>query len=89
MTAALFIGQLVRLRLEYGFSELNLHRVSLTVFEYNPRAIRTYEECGFQHEGRIRQFMLRDGKRWDALQMGLPHAEWLALTGKEIGAKNE
>jgi RimJ/RimL family protein N-acetyltransferase len=79
----------MRLMLQYGFGELNLHRVSLTVFEYNPRAIRSYEKCGFQHEGRIRQFILRDGKRWDMLHMGLLRAEWLALPGKEIGGKNE
>jgi RimJ/RimL family protein N-acetyltransferase len=66
----------MRLMLRYGFSELNLHRVSLGVFEYNPRAIRSYEKCGFKHEGRDRQFILRDGKRWDMLYMGILRTEW-------------
>lgn len=66
----------MRLMLGYGFTELNLHRISLTVFEQNPRGIRSYEKCGFRHEGRIHDFLLRDGKRSDMLQMGILRAEW-------------
>jgi RimJ/RimL family protein N-acetyltransferase len=40
--------------LRYAFNELNLRRAGLIVFEYNPRAIRSYEKVGFIHEGRIR-----------------------------------
>jgi RimJ/RimL family protein N-acetyltransferase len=68
----------MRLMLRYGFTELNLHRVALTVYEYNSRGIRSYEKCGFKHEGRIREFILRDGKRWDMLHMGILRQEWLA-----------
>lgn len=66
----------MRLMLRYGFNELNLHRISLTVFEQNPRGIRSYEKCGFKHEGRIRDFLLRDGKRSDMLHMGILRSEW-------------
>jgi RimJ/RimL family protein N-acetyltransferase len=66
----------MNLILRYAFTELNLHRVTLTVFEYNPRAIRSYEKVGFQHEGRLRQTLLRDGKRWDMLYMGILQDEW-------------
>ena len=65
--------------LRFGFTELNLHRISLTVFEQNPRGIRSYEKCGFKHEGRIRDFLLRDGKRSDMLHMGILHREWEEL----------
>ena len=67
------------LMLRYGFTELNLHRISLTVFEQNPRGIRSYEKCGFKHEGRIRDFLLRDGRRSDMLHMGILHREWECL----------
>jgi len=33
---------------EYGFNELGLTRIYLSVFANNPRAIRVYEECGFK-----------------------------------------
>jgi RimJ/RimL family protein N-acetyltransferase len=60
----------------YAFTELNLHRLSLTVFDYNPRAIRSYEKAGFIHEGRVRGFLNRDGQRWDMLLMGILKEEW-------------
>jgi RimJ/RimL family protein N-acetyltransferase len=68
----------MRIMLRYVFNELNLRRVGLIVFEYNPRAIRSYEKAGFIPEGRIRGAMLREGKRWDWLYMGIFREEWLA-----------
>ncbi len=62
--------------LRYAFSELNLHRVTLGVFEYNLRAIRSYEKIGFMVEGRIRKQLDRDGKRWDMIHMGILREEW-------------
>jgi RimJ/RimL family protein N-acetyltransferase len=66
----------MRLILRYAFSELNLHRVSLDVFEYNPRALHSYQKSGFVLEGRQRQAILRDGRRWDILFMGILREEW-------------
>ncbi|MBI5840532.1 MAG: GNAT family N-acetyltransferase [Chloroflexi bacterium] len=63
--------------LRFAFTEVNLRRVTLTVFEYNPRAIRSYEKAGFQHEGRIRRAILRDGKRWDVFYMGILRDDWM------------
>jgi RimJ/RimL family protein N-acetyltransferase len=65
--------------LRYGFQELNLRRIALDVFEYNPRAIRSYEKVGFVHEGRVREYLWREGRRWDLIYMGILREEWLAL----------
>ena len=62
--------------LRYAFTEINMKRVTLTVFEYNPRAIRSYEKAGFRHEGRLRGALLKDGKRWDMLYMGILREDW-------------
>ena len=67
--------------LRYGFTEVNLKRVTLTVFEYNPRAIRSYEKAGFCVEGRERQALHRDGRRWDMIYMGILRQEWEQLEG--------
>jgi RimJ/RimL family protein N-acetyltransferase len=64
--------------LRFGFEELNLRRVALDTFEYNPRAIRSYEKAGFVHEGRVRGYLYREGQRWDLIFMGLLRQEWLA-----------
>jgi RimJ/RimL family protein N-acetyltransferase len=66
----------MNLILQYAFTELNLRRVTLDVFEYNPRAIRSYEKAGFRHEGRLRGAILREGKRWDMLFMGILREDW-------------
>ena len=65
--------------LRFAFTEINLKRVTLTVFGYNPRAIRSYEKVGFRHEGRKRRAINREGQRWDELYMGILREEWMSL----------
>jgi RimJ/RimL family protein N-acetyltransferase len=65
--------------LRFAFTEVNLQRVTLTVFEYNPRAIRSYEKAGFRHEGRVRKVVNKEGQRWDVLYMGILREEWMGL----------
>ena len=67
----------------YAFEELNLHRLSLTVFEYNPRAVRSYEKAGFIMEGRARKFLHREGLRYDLIFMGILRDEWERMIGKK------
>jgi len=67
--------------LRYAFTEINMKRVTLTVFEYNPRAIRSYEKAGFRHEGRMRAVLNKEGKRWDMLTMGILREEWMEQNG--------
>ena len=64
--------------LRYAFEEMNLRRVALDTFEYNPRGIRSYEKVGFVHEGRMRGYLNRDGRRWDLIFMGILREEWEA-----------
>lgn len=33
---------------EYGFNELGLNRIFLSVYANNPRAVHVYEKCGFK-----------------------------------------
>ena len=63
--------------LRYAFTEVNLKRVTLNVFEFNPRAIRSYEKVGFRHEGRMRQVLNKEGRRWDMPFMGILREEWM------------
>lgn len=71
----------MNLILEFAFIELNLRRVTLTVFEYNPRAVRSYEKAGFRHEGRLRSYLSREGRRWDLLYMGILYEDWIEKNG--------
>ena len=75
----------MRLILRFAFAEMNLKRVSLDVFEYNLRAIRSYEKVGFVHEGRQRGTLHRDGCRYDTLYMGITREEWWAMSERDPG----
>lgn len=72
------------LALDFAFNELNLHRVQLTVYSYNDRAIRMYEKLGFQREGVYREFLLRDGRHYDMLLYGLLRREWMAHKSRSV-----
>jgi RimJ/RimL family protein N-acetyltransferase len=74
----------LRVLLRYAFDELNLQRMSLSFLEDNDRAMRSYEKCGFQLEGRERHAWAYDGRRWDEIYMGLLREEWLAMNNAEL-----
>jgi RimJ/RimL family protein N-acetyltransferase len=67
-----------QLGLAFVFGELNLHRVTGTVFSYNQRSVALIEKLGFRHEGTFREFLERDGERHDMLLYGLLRSEWEA-----------
>jgi hypothetical protein len=64
--------------LGHAFDTLGLHRIALTVFEFNERAIASYLRCGFVVEGRARESIWRDGRWWDELTMSILEPEWRA-----------
>jgi RimJ/RimL family protein N-acetyltransferase len=63
--------------LGFAFKEMNLHRIRLSVYEYNKRAVRCYEKCGFKLEGRLRQARFHDGQYYDELVMGILREEFM------------
>ncbi|KAH8998699.1 acyl-CoA N-acyltransferase [Lactarius akahatsu] len=60
----------------YGFKELGLHRVQLTVHETNERAIAAYRKVGFVEEGRLRKGLWKGGKFIDIILMSILVDEW-------------
>jgi RimJ/RimL family protein N-acetyltransferase len=69
----------LNLLLEFGFYELNLYRLQLNVIEYNEKAIKLYEKTGFKREGVYREFINRDGRRFDMYLYGLLRTEWIQM----------
>jgi RimJ/RimL family protein N-acetyltransferase len=67
----------------YGFEFLRLHRVSLEVYAFNPRARRAYQKAGFRPEGVLRD-SLRYNDEWiDATVMSILAPEWTAVTSEQ------
>ena len=56
---------------DYAFDVIGVHRISLEVYAFNPRAQRVYEKCGFQVEGRLRDALHWDGEWIYAIVMGM------------------
>ncbi len=63
--------EVTQLVVDHALDELGVHRLALEVFDLNPRARRVYEKCGFVVEGRIRDALLWEGQRHDALIMAV------------------
>ncbi len=61
---------------DYGFRQLNFHRIYLRVFAENRRAIRSYEKVGFQFEGRWREAEFRHGRYHDIIWMSILSHEY-------------
>ena len=75
-----------RLLLDHAFGTLSLHRIGLSVFSFNERAIRSYLSCGFVMEGRAREAIWRDGRWWDEITMSVLQSDWLAMQEPEVAA---
>lgn len=76
----------LRLVLREAFGPMDLHRVELHVFEFNQRAIRSYEKVGFVHEGVRRQALRRGGRYFDILVMGITREEFFARERERAAA---
>ncbi len=67
-----------RLMLDYAFTALGLHNVSLETWEYNRAAQRAYVKAGFRETGRRRQAKFMGGKLWDVVQMDCLSTEFIS-----------
>lgn len=60
-----------RLVVGYGLDVVGLHRIHLGVYDFNPRAQRVYEKCGFVKEGVARDTLHWDGDWHDEVLMSI------------------
>ena len=75
----------IRLILEYGFKYMNLYNIKLDLMEFNERALKCYEKCGFKEYGRRRKCKFVNGKYYDSISMVILADEF---TGDYIKNKN-
>lgn len=62
-------SKLLTAALDVADNWMNLHRVELTVYADNEAAHNLYRKFGFEVEGRLRDYALRDGVFVDTLSM--------------------
>lgn len=71
-----FGTEAARLIINYGFQQLNLHRISSAAFAFNERSIKLHKKIGFQEEGHLRQAFFKNGQYHDLILFGILRAEW-------------
>jgi RimJ/RimL family protein N-acetyltransferase len=65
---------------DFGFGELRLERIYLHVFDYNARAIRSYQKAGFQTDAVLRRARFHRGEYHDVHVMSILRGDWQALS---------
>lgn len=77
--------------LEMCFIFLNMERCEAWSVEYNTRAHKTLEACGFKRGGVMRQTVLVNGKKWNSYHFDMLREEYMnireGLLGKTLGEK--
>jgi RimJ/RimL family protein N-acetyltransferase len=68
-----------RIIIDYGFQQLNLHRISSAAVAFNERSIKLHKKLGFREEGCLRKAMFKNGQYHDRLEFGLLREEWKEL----------
>lgn len=86
--------QMVRELMKIGFEKLNLHRMSLGVYETNAAAIKCYTKCGFQTDGLLRDIQKYNDTFWSILEMSILEHEWFgsgipSFSNIEVAGKSE
>lgn len=68
----------VRWALAWAFRRANMHSVNLGSVEFNKRAHKCYEKCGFKFQGRKRQCFWHERKWYDFFFFDILEDEWEA-----------
>ncbi|WP_077328354.1 GNAT family N-acetyltransferase [Virgibacillus siamensis] len=66
-----YAGKATKLALEYGFNQLNLHKIYLYAAKKNEKAIHIYGKIGFQIEGEMKEHFFVNGSYHDAVVMSV------------------
>ncbi|RNF40782.1 GNAT family N-acetyltransferase [Planococcus salinus] len=68
--------QMMNKIVQIGFDGLQLHRVTLGVYDFNKPAIACYEKVGFKKEGLLRDVSRINGGYWSLWEMSMLEDEW-------------
>jgi RimJ/RimL family protein N-acetyltransferase len=77
------IGEASKLVIEYGFNELNFHKIYAGIYKPNKRSLRAAEKLGFQKEGVLKEEQYVDGQYQDNHKFALFKKDWIKLNENE------
>jgi diamine N-acetyltransferase len=73
-----------RLIIDYIFEQTDLKQLTLSVFAFNPRALRVYEKIGFVMESVDKDDLEYEGELIDSYNMVLTRERWVTTLGRSI-----
>ena len=79
-----FGTEATRLIIDHVFTNLPIHRISLDVFDFNPRAAHVYERAGFVREGLLRDTLHWDGEYHSSIMMSILRPDWERMRSGDI-----
>lgn len=69
-------AQIIHAALTFAFEKLNLHKVTLGVFDFNVSAIKCYEAAGFRRERILQDVAKMGDEYWTQIEMEILAGEW-------------
>jgi RimJ/RimL family protein N-acetyltransferase len=66
----------LRLWVDYVFFNLDVHRIGLDTWSFNPRMMHVAEKAGFAYEGAQRELIRWEGEWLDMVHFGMLRREW-------------
>jgi RimJ/RimL family protein N-acetyltransferase len=79
-----YASEAARAMLEFGFTEIDLHRIWARCNAENDGSVRLLEKLGMQREGRLRENEYFKGRWWDTMIFAVLESEWKG--GRASGA---
>ncbi|MFX0036209.1 MAG: GNAT family N-acetyltransferase [Candidatus Hermodarchaeota archaeon] len=72
------VGEAAKLLINYGFTELDLHKINARIFNPNKRSLRAAEKLGFNQVAILKEQSYVDGKYVDEVWFSLFKRDWMA-----------
>ncbi len=69
--------EISKMLIEYGFEELNFHKIYAGIYSPNKRSLRTAEKIGFKYEATLREQIFVNGEYVDVIKFAIFKEEWL------------
>lgn len=77
-----FASEAAQKMLNFGFNELNLHRIAVETIANNLPAIDLCNRLGMKYEGRFREHKRRNGRWYDSLRFAILDHEWQVILNR-------
>ena len=61
----------MKVLIDFIFNKMNIRKIRLSTFSFNMRARKSYEKCGFEVEGILKDEIFKDGKYYDEIIMSV------------------